>query len=139
MCYLHSVIVKLGTTRLIRIHCLRQCFPTGVSLRVSSAGAKGSVRYLGKYKLINNIFDLNYNLNMEKPQKLYGGSTKRSSSCKGPASKRSWETLDYKQLKCASRPQFTYHIHGQYNNLMPLLTIAFRYNFFYSYLNVSMY
>jgi hypothetical protein len=36
---------------------LEQCFPTGVpwNLRVPWAWAKGSVRNLGKYKLINNI------------------------------------------------------------------------------------
>jgi hypothetical protein len=73
---------------ILLVNGLDQCFPTDVprNLKVLSAGAKISVRNLGKHKLINNIFYLNYDLNIEKLQKSYGGSTKRSSSCKGSAS-----------------------------------------------------
>jgi hypothetical protein len=42
------------------------------NLRVLSAGDEGSVRNLGKYLLNNNIFYLNYDLNIEKLQILYG-------------------------------------------------------------------
>jgi hypothetical protein len=49
------------------MNTLNQCFSTGVpqNLKVPSVSAKGSVKNLGKYKLINNIFDLNYDSNIE--------------------------------------------------------------------------
>jgi hypothetical protein len=42
------------------------------------------VRNLRKYKLINNIFDLNYDLNIEKLQKFYGVPQNVQAPAKAP-------------------------------------------------------